>query len=214
MQIETEYKRRAISFADMKAFLSIGWGELGETVADSWRQLNKAHFKNALEPLPIILVNTSPYGRWLGCTYCNLKRKRAHLIQLTMPRHRHDAIHYDLVADRGVLLHEMIHQSLTETGRSPKHEHEPWCEEIMRLHFKLTGKHIFAAPETVTKTKDIDPATGKKKSIRVPRRHPETGKPSIDRMSVATWPHSLGVELGQFVEREDDEAEETDGEDE
>ena len=34
----------------MKTFLSIGWGVLGETVADSWRELNKRHFKNALEP--------------------------------------------------------------------------------------------------------------------------------------------------------------------
>ena len=198
MQIETDYKRRAISFADMRNFLSIGWGEIGESVADAWRDLNKRHFANQLEPLPIILVNTSPYGRWLGCTYCNVRKHRAHLIQLAMPRQK-----TVLVADRGVLLHEMLHQQLTEQGASPKHEHAPWCDGIMRLHFELTGTRLFAAPETVTKTKTPDPATGKTKSIRVPRRHPDTGKPSIDRLSIATWPHSLGLELGAFVEPDD-----------
>ena len=207
MQIETDHKRRAIRFADMKAFLSIGWGEIGETVADTWRDLNKRHFDNKLEPLPIILVNTSPYGRWLGCTYCNLKKRRAHLIQLAMPRQK-----TVLIADRGVLLHEMLHQQLTERGDSPKHEHQPWCEGIMRLHLELTGTRIYAAPETVTKSKDADPVTGKKKSIRVPRRHPDTGKPSLDRMSIATWPHSLGLELGPFREPAEDDEDDADAE--
>jgi hypothetical protein len=203
VQIETDYKRRAITFADMKTFLSIGWGELGERVADAWRELNKRHFKNALEPLPIILVNTSPYGRWMGCTYCNLKKSRAHLIQLAVARQKSF-----LRADRGVLLHEMLHQHLTEQGHSPKHEHAPWCDGIMQLHFDLTGKRIFAAPETVTKSKDLDPRTGKRKSIRVPRRHPITGITSLDRMAIATWPHSLGLDLGPFIET-DDEADDT-----
>jgi hypothetical protein len=205
MQIATDYKRRAISFADMKNFLSIGWGELGETVADSWRDLNKKHFKNALEPLPIVIVNTSPYGRWLGCTYCNVRKRRAHLIQLAVPRQKQV-----LLADRGTLLHEMLHQQLTEAGDSPAHAHAPWCEGIMRLHFDITGKRIYAAPETVTKTKALDPITGKRKSIRVARKHPDTGLPSIDRLSIATWPHSLGVRLGDFITPDDLEDDDSD----
>lgn len=196
MQIETSYKRRTITFAEMKTFLSIGLGELGEAVADSWLSLNKLHFSNRLEPLPIILVSTSAYGRWVGCTYCDAGTRRAHLIQLAMPRQTKS-----LVADRGVLLHEMIHQHLAEQGKSPKHEHEPWCEEIMRLHRAITGKGIYAAPEVVIKTKEVDPRAQKPKSIRLPRRHPITGLPSIDRMTIATWPHSLGLDLGSFRER-------------
>jgi hypothetical protein len=195
MQIETSYKRRTITFAEMKKFLSIGWGELGASVADSWLSLNKLHFSNRLEPLPIILVSTSPYGRWVGCTYCDAAKRRAHLIQLAMPRQTKA-----LVADRGVLLHEMIHQHLAEQGKSPKHEHKPWCEEIMRLHRAITGNRIYAAPEVVTKTREVEPRTQKPKSIRVPRRHPVTGSPSIDRMTIATWPHSLALDLGSFCE--------------
>lgn len=208
MQIETDYKRRRITYADMKTFLLTGWGSLGGTVAETWRDLNRTHFKNKLEPLPIIIVSTSPYGRWLGCTYCNCKSRRAHLIQLAVPRQKNT-----LLADRGTLLHEMIHQSLTEQGLSPKHEHAPWCEEIMRLTYDLTRKRIYAAPEIVTKTKDKDPITGKTKSIRRPRLHPETGKPSIDRMAIATWPHSLSIHLGEFRQPVGEDEDEDSGHD-
>ena len=37
----------------------------------------------------------------------------------------------------------------------------------MRLHREITGKRIYCVPETVTKTKALDPITGKRKSIRV-----------------------------------------------
>jgi hypothetical protein len=193
MQIETDHQRRAISFADMKTFLAIGWGDLGVNVAEAWRALNKKHFGNALEPIPIILVNTSPYGRWLGCTFCNVKRKRAHLIQLTVPR-AHDV----LLADHGILLHEMLHQHLTEQGDSPKHSSAAWCEGVMRLHFEVTGKRIWCAPETVAKATDRDPVTGKRRSIRVQSRDPATGKPSLDQDVIATWPRSLELPFPPF----------------
>lgn len=45
-----------------------------------------------------------------------------------------------LVADRGVLLHEMVHQALSERGVSPKHADQPWRDEISRLHLILTGQ--------------------------------------------------------------------------
>ena len=189
MQLATDYQRPAISFADMRAFLAIGWGGRGIAVADAWRALNKKHFRNKLEPLPIILVNTSPFGRWLGCTYCNTHARRAHLIQLTVPS-QHDT----LVADRGTLLHEMIHQSLTETGRSPKHEHQPWCEEIMRLHFAITGKPIWAAPQTIAKRRD--PVTRARRSVRLQTADPTTGAASLGREQIATWPHSVRLALG------------------
>ena len=130
-----------------------------------------------------------------GNRYCNTGRRRAHLIQLTMPRQENV-----LIADRGVLLHEMLHQHLTENGESPKHEHAPWCEGIMRLHYDLTGKRVWAAPEMAVKKNN--PETGKRKSYRVPRPHPQTGELSIDHLAIATWPHSLGLQLGDFVKRD------------
>src|SRR5262245_14336650 len=99
----------------------------------------------------------------------------------------------ELVADRGVLLHEMIHQYLIERGESPKHEHEPWCREIMQLHRAITRKAIWATPESVGKELGPD---GKRKSTRFQKACPETGMESIPRKDLSRWPHSCGLELG------------------
>lgn len=191
MQVPSSHTRPTITFTEMKTFLTVGWGPVGARVADLWVAYNRQYFRNALEPLPIILVHTSPYGRWLGVTHCNCAERRAHMIQLTRP-----ASHTALVADRGVLLHEMLHQYLTEQGDSPKHEHQPWCDGIMRLHQQITGERIWACPESIIKERDPD--TGKRKSRRVQATDPETGTAALPRGAIATWPHSVGLSLGDL----------------
>ena len=192
MQVATTHDRPRCSFADMRRFLEIGWGDLGLRVASVWADYNERYFAGRLEPIPILLVSTSPYGHWLGCTYCAHWKKRAHLIQLTWP-----SAGRVLVADQGVLLHEMIHQHLAERGVTPKHEAQPWCDEIMRVHEAVTGKRIWATPEIVRKlAKDKD--TGKRKSQRIQAPDPVTGRPSLDRLEIATWPQSVGLQLGRL----------------
>jgi hypothetical protein len=112
VHVETQHLRPDLTYAEMKALLTVGWGNLGKRVGEAWLHLNKKHFAGKLRPLPITIVSTSPYGRWTGLTYG--AAKRAHLIQLTVPREAGE-----LVADRGVLLHEMIHQYLLERSESP-----------------------------------------------------------------------------------------------
>jgi hypothetical protein len=184
MHVETDHDRGDITFAQMKAFLQTGWGKTGLAVADAWLLFNKRYFGGKLQPIPIVLTATSPYGHWSGLTTCNARRPRAHLIEMTAPRMSGNALR----ADRGVLLHEMIHQHLTESGRWPKHDGEAWCEEIMRLHFAITGKTIWAAPEKIGKQKDDD---GKRKSVRKQAADPIDGRPSISQAAIASWPHSV-----------------------
>jgi hypothetical protein len=191
MDVATKHRRPAISFAEMKTFLSIGWGERGEVVAETWRVFNKRHFKNALEPIPIILVSTSPFGTWGGCTLCNVAERRAHLIQLTMPSKGKA-----LRSDRGTLLHEMLHQHLTEQGEDPGHNKQAWRDGIMRLHFDITGERIWAAKQTVGKVREGEGSY--RRSIRQQKPCPETGLPSLGQMAIATWPHSVGLKLGPF----------------
>lgn len=188
MHAETTHKRPDITYAEMKTFLTIGWGELGKRVAEAWRQYNKTYFGNKLQPLPITIVNTSPHGHWLGLTTGS--KRGVHLIQLTMP-----AEGPSLVADRGVLLHEMNHQFLVERGENPKHSGQPWCDQIMRLHYQITGKRLWVAPETVGKVKQED---GKRLSVRRQACCPETGEASIGQRDIASWPHSCGVKLGNL----------------
>jgi hypothetical protein len=183
MHVETDHQRADITFAQMKAFLRTGWGALGERVAETWLRLNRKHFKGKLQPIPIVLTAVSPYGHWCGLTTSSPHVRRAHLIELTWPR-----LYQTLRADAGVLLHEMVHQHLTECGANPKHEAQAWCDEVMRLHFDITGKMIWAAPETVGKEKGDD---GKRKSIRKQAPDPITGEAGLTRSEIAGWPHSV-----------------------
>lgn len=187
MRTETTHTRPDITFAEMKTFLTVGWGKFGERIADKWLKLNRTYFRGRLQPLPITLVNTSPYGHWLGITACNPAEQRAHLIQLTAPRQEKF-----LVADVGVLLHEMVHQYLAELGEETGHDSEPWCREIMRLHYKITREKLWASPSVVRKEK----IGGKLKSVRKQKPCPDTGETSLPRADIATWPHSVGVDLG------------------
>ena len=66
------------------------------------------YFAGRLKPVPITLVATSPHGHWWGLTSGMRPGNgeavcRCHLLQLTYPGQG-----ISLIADRGVLLHEMM----------------------------------------------------------------------------------------------------------
>lgn len=198
MYTRTEYDRPDINFEQMKTFMSHGWGPTGARVAAHWMEFNQLYFDGKLQPIPICIVQSPPYGHWLGCTACNMTRKRAHLIQLSYPKgtFKHGR-HYQppvLVADRATLLHEMIHQHLVELGKDPGHDTPGWCAEVMRLHRVITGVKIWAAQEKIGKTKMVD---GHRSSRRYQPKDPETGATSLDWGSIARWPiGKLATELG------------------
>jgi hypothetical protein len=169
----------------MRRALVLGWGALGGRVADCWADYNERYWGGRLRPLPMFLTQVSPYGHWVGLT-CISPSVRS--IALTCP-----ASGQVLVADRGVLLHEMTHQHLWEQGLCGKHDGQPWRDEIMRLNRSLTGKDIWAGAPTVVKEKDGD---GARRSVRLNRPHPVTGQPSLSQADIARWPGSAGINLG------------------
>jgi hypothetical protein len=180
-------KKRDYTFEEMRRTLVVGWGDLGERTAQCWREFNRLYFADELLPLPIFLTPTLPYGRRVGETCCG---NAVTHIALAAPR-----VGNILVADRGVLLHEMIHQLLHERGQDPGHKDQPWRQEIMRLHLQITGKSIWAGAYTVGKQKCAD---GERRSVRMNQADPATGRESITQGKIARWPHSLGVRLGHL----------------
>ena len=65
---------------------------------------------------------------------------------------------------RHVLLHEMIHQFLSFTGRDIRHASRDWCAEIMRIGPELGLPPFQAEPSRVTKVRLQD---GRRLSKRV-----------------------------------------------
>src|SRR5262249_60684982 len=98
------------------------------------REFNERFFAGALRPVPLVLTNTLPFGKRLAfCSYDPDRSGRT--ITLNVPRE-----HKELLADNGVLLHEMIHQYLNERGDDAAHNSEGWRREIMRLQPDADGK--------------------------------------------------------------------------
>ena len=166
--------------AEMKTFLTLGWGSFGARIYRTRCAYNARYFAGRLKPLPIVPTPTLPFGHCVGLTSGG---GIARHILLAAPKD-HDV----LVGDKGVLLHEMIHQHLFETGQDVRHAGQPWCDCVMRLNKRIARKAIFASPTTVRK---IDG-----RSVRLNPACAATGRASLSQQEIARWPHSTGIELG------------------
>jgi hypothetical protein len=168
----------AFTFNDMLRFAAEAWGPLGTDTVHKWAEFNERYFDGALLPIPLVLTNTQPYsGRLAFCSYVSGGYGRT--ITLNVPK-AHDV----LLADNHTLLHEMIHQFLSERGEDAAHDSAGWRREIMRLHHVMTGRTIWAGRSTTARSK-IDRRVVER--INVP--NPVTGEPSLGQMQIARWPH-------------------------
>lgn len=180
-------RKAEYTFAEMKRALVKGWGDVGERTAATWQEFNRRYFDGRLQPLPIFFTPAAPYGKRLGWT-CSSKA----VTHIALVRPEAGTF---LIADSCTLLHEMIHQYLFEQRLDSSHDKEPWRREIMRLHLELTGEKIWAGRPTVLKEKL---KSGNRRSVRVNRPHPDTGKESLTQKEIARWPHSVGIDLGEL----------------
>ena len=173
----------AFTITDMRKFANEAWGQFGSNTVDIWLQYNnKRYFNNQLKPIPLVITQAQPYGKRLAfCAHSRFGR----CITLNIPK-AHDI----LLADKGALLHEMIHQYLHERGENPKHDGAAWRREIMRLTTLLNGRDIWAGRSKTMRKKQ--------KVYRGNEAHPETGAASLDQQAIATWPHSIGIKLGRL----------------
>src|ERR1700722_16496158 len=109
-----------MTFDDMLLIGDRCFGELGVKTVRLWEQYNHAYFDGKLQPTALLYVPTSPYGHWVGL---HIADRNIYLMRPSGLRS------WGFV--RGVLLHEMVHQSLVLAGKNPNHNREPWCNEIM-----------------------------------------------------------------------------------
>lgn len=169
--------REPITLAELRQMMRWGFGDEGAELADLWAVLNDRLWDGQLEPVPLWLPRCTTYGRWIGLCTSNGRGQVLHLqVKYQLCRH--------MRAD--VLLHEMVHQYLVQTGQNSKHNAWPWCSEIVRLTKEIWGIGIWASPSVPRRV------NGKPK--RVQRPGPD-GQASITRQQIACWPHSIGLSL-------------------
>jgi len=173
----------AFTFDDMLRFAAEAWGPLGTKTVRRWAVYNDRYFGGALKSVPLVITNTQPFGGKLAfCSYHPGGEGRT--ITVNVPQD-----HNRLLADNGVLLHEMIHQFLFERGEHAGHDGAPWRREIRRLNLILTGIEIWAGASKLTRIN--------KKVVRINAPN-ANGQLSLRQGEIARWPHSMGIRLGQL----------------
>lgn len=170
-------KRDPITREEMLRLMGWSWGVEGVQLAKLWQGLNEKHFDDRLIPLPIWFPSTFPYGCAIGLFSANFDGESLH-IQIKRGM--------EIGQKANVLLHEMIHQSLSESGQDPSHNGTPWCEEIMRLAKEIWDVSIWASPCSPRKI------GGKSQRIQ---KESSGGDESISRKAIATFPDSLGLNV-------------------
>jgi len=151
-----------------------------------WERLNHLGWDGRLQPILITDAVMLPWGRAIGYYEpCN-KNEIGHI---TIKRSELKNGRW-----RDVLLHEMIHQFLHETGQNTEHNDKPWCNEIMRLGYLLWGATFWASPS--------EPRRVAGESVRIQKPSP-TGEPSISRRSIAGFPYSLNLHVDNIKLRHD-----------
>jgi hypothetical protein len=169
--------RAPMTVQQLARLMQWSFGDTGQQLAELWHGINLRLFDGRLLPVPIWLPRTTTYGRWIGLCTSNRRRQTLSL-----------QVKYQLTpqAQADVLLHEMVHQALVESGQASGHNAWPWCQQIVRLTSDIWGHDIWAAPSV--------PRRVAGKSMRVQPNGPD-GRPSLTRKQIATWPHSIGLRL-------------------
>jgi hypothetical protein len=176
--------RAPMTVQELGRMMRWSFGDTGQLLAEVWHGINLRLFDGRLLPVPIWLPRVTTYGRWIGqCTRNHQGQTLSLQVKCQLP---HDQ-------QATILLHEMVHQHLVESGQVSRHNARPWCQEIVRLTREIWGRQIWAAPSV--------PRRVNGRSVRVQDRSPD-GRDSISRVQIASWPQSIGLLLPVDTYRE------------
>jgi hypothetical protein len=177
----------------MREFAEEAWGPFGGKVVSKWVKFNKLYFGNKLEPVPVVITHTQPYGKF--CSYSPNAHGRTITVNVPKKPGYHGQF-YALLADNCTLLHEMVHQCLFERGEDASHDSEGWRREIMRLNKQITGKEIWCGRSMSKRVEGDDGRLSK--VIRINEPHAD-GRESLSQGVIARWPHDkFDINLGSL----------------
>jgi hypothetical protein len=186
-----------LSRADRAALENL-WTDAGAWVAETWAQLNRQCFDGKLRYQGVVFGLT-PHANHLGHTYLSGVGIPAGRITLhsSLLDPRSATVWGMSASEMGdrfasdVLLHEMIHAWILQTGRhDPEerrkrgtHNNEPWCAEVTRIAPLIDLGNIDAQ---VIKARRVPDAEGK---LTIITKDAPDG--FLGQGEIARFPHSL-----------------------
>jgi hypothetical protein len=175
--------RGALSVGTIREVAESAFGLPGGHLVDLWEQYNRLFFGGELQPILITRSRVFAWGRCIGWTRVKTCENDPYR-QIQVKQ-----FHYQVCPEqREVLLHEMVHQCLFERGQNPKHDGQPWCDEIMRIS-RLLGRPIWAGKYTVIR-EGKDTRRGNKAA---PAELADLR--ALNQKEIAGWPYSIGLRL-------------------
>ncbi len=200
---ETSEAPEGLTFEQMRAAAEVYWPGLGGKVADQWGQWNRDLFDGALRPAPMVLSRMSSiHGHWFPLLDRGADQRIGTEHHLIMQAHGYMPPAKVVSVKRADLLRGMIWQLRAQDGQVQiRANSREWCELVMKLHLRLTGEKIWAAPEYEEKepTKQLGKGLYQPEETFVVQDNcPETGAESLPRAKIAGWP-GIMMDLGHIT---------------
>lgn len=171
-------QRSQQNYPDYRAAAILLWGDARGFVHDCYRHWLHL-FPELPEYMPIV-IGLSAYGRCVGLSRLNDP-------YLDGPRITIASQYLNLGANyvRDVMVHEMLHCWLYETGRDTDHQSYDWYEAVNRLSPTVLGVDISAkrGGERKSVRVKLDDGTSRVRKNRVPG--------AIKHGDIARWPNSF-----------------------
>ena len=199
----------ALSWEEVERGAELYWPGLGRKVVRQMGEWNHHLFDDALTPAPIVLSRMSgKLGHWFPLIDPSADQVRGYETSAIFAATENAYRPPQPIAAvrRGDILRGMMVRLLREQGKSGRANSEAWCELVMRIHKRLTGKSLWCS--IMVERRDEGPATmpdGIRRiaptvTVREQPSCPKTGAASLPASEIAAWP-LMTLDLGN-IERD------------
>ena len=184
--------KKTSTFLQLRNASKMIFGDYGEFLYNEWDAHNKKYFREQLK-VPAIQCGLTPHGRTLGyympeynviTIHWSLMPARKHFSKTTNPRPWGLKPKKQVASD--VMLHEMIHQLLHQTGKyavgDDAHFCKAWIDEVARLAPMLGFANYHFSMFKRTKVR------GSRKNVYVPVTELPVGKKLASRDFIKCFP--------------------------
>lgn len=164
---------------------------IGRQVVDQIREWNSTLFDDALPPAPIVLARSSSvHKHWAPALPADAQSRMYE--PAIIDTRQHGNVRPLVGVSRANLLRGMVQRHLQMQGKNCAYGGVSWCQAIMEVHRLLTGKRIWASPQTRRVIEEIvgDSNMPRRRAIVEQAEGPK-GEKSLPIGAIQAWPIGL-----------------------